>query len=193
MRRLVLPLLAAAALCMPAVAQDATPKIAVLVRERLIEKSAHARKLFSEVELKGKDLQSKLEAKAGEGQTLQQQLQASGLTDEGREKLQRQLRDLQIDYKKMQEDSQNDFEKVKTKVFEQFSKEIAPIIEAMAKEKGLQVVVQYQPGLFAYVDETWALAFSDEVAARYDAKFPDGIPAPAAPAAKPAAKPANKK
>ena len=61
-------------------------------------------------------------------------------------------------------------------------------MEELAKEQKLQLVLTYQPGLVAYADQEWVLAFTDEVGKRYDAKF--ATPGDAAkPAPKPAAKP----
>lgn len=184
MRRFM-PLLFAAALALPMAAQDAAPKVAIIVQERLISQSAHGRKLFSELEILGKSLQDKLAAKNKEGLQKQQQLQSGSIDEAGKEKLGKELRDLEFELKKMQEDSQAEFGKARNKVMDQLNKEVGPVIEGLAKERGLSAVFSYQPGMFAYIDEKWVLDFTDEVAKRYDAKFPDGTPAPAAP--KPAA------
>ena len=192
MRRFA-PVLLTATLCLPALAQDATPKVGVILQQRLIEQSSQGRKLKAELEILAKSLQEKIQAKGNEGQNLQKQLQSGSIDDAGKERLQKQLRDLDFDLKKMQEDSQAEFTKTQNRVLEQLNKEVSPIIEGLAKERGLSAVFNYQPGMFAYIDETWVLGFTDEVAKRYDAKYP-GAPAPAAPAApKPAApKPATK-
>ena len=97
----------------------------------------------------------------------------------------------------MQEDAKADMEKAQAKASGQFNQDVGPVLEEISKDRGLQAVIQYSPGLFAYLDEQAALSFSDEVAKRVDAKFPAdaGFQAPgaqAAPAA-PAAKPAGKK
>jgi len=197
MRRSILTLAALAALTVPAMAQQAATtgqpiidKFAVLVPQRVIEQSGHCRKLFSGLELQRKQWQDKLEAKSVEGQQLQKQLQATGLSDEGKDKLQKQLRDLQYDFNKTQEDAKADMEKAQQKAGAQFNQDVAPTLEEIAKEKGLQAVIQYNPGLFAYLDEGAAISFSDEVAKRVDAKFPAdaGFGATAKPAAKPAGK-----
>src|SRR5690349_13619199 len=104
MRRFM-PFLLAAAVTLPAAAQDASPKIGVIVQERLIQQSAHGRKLFSELEVLGKNLQDKLAAKQNEGANLQKQLQSASIDDAGKEKIQKQLRDLEFEFKKLQEDS----------------------------------------------------------------------------------------
>jgi Skp family chaperone for outer membrane proteins len=179
-------------------AQDmGATRIAMFLPDQIIAKSVRGRKVFSELEVMKKNLEDKLQAKGAEGQKLTAQLQSPSISEEGREKITKELRDLEYAFKKLQEDSQADYAKVQQRVFGQFQQEIGPIVEALAKEQKLQLVMQYQQGLIAYGEETWLTSFSFEVAKRYDAKYESGAaPAPAAkpaaPAAKPAAKPAKK-
>ena len=184
----LLPLAAGCSLA----AQDVAPKIAVFVPEQLIQKSIRGRQVFAELEVTQKNLEEKAKAKRDEGARLQAQLQSPSTSDAGKEQIQKQLRDLDYEYKKLQEDSQGDYQKVQQKVFGQFQSEVGPIVEAVAKEQKLQLVLQYQQGLVAYAEEGWLLIFTNEVAKRYDAKFAStSLAAPAAPAAeKPAPKPA---
>ena len=200
MRRSILALAAASALALPAAAQQATSvidKFAVFVPQRVIEQSGHCRKLFAGLQLQGKQWQDKLQAKGQEIQSKQQQLQASGLSDEGKDTLQKQIRDLQYEGQKMQDDAKADMDKAQQKALEQFNQDVGPVLEGMAKERGLQAVIQYTPGLFAYLDQEAAITFSDEVAKRVDAKFPadagfqGSAPAPKSPAPK-AATPGKK-
>ena len=181
-------------------AQDlGATRVAMFLPDQIIAKSVRGRKVFSELEVMKKNLEDKLQAKGLEGQKLTAQLQSPSISEEGREKITKELRDLEYAFKKLQEDSQADYAKVQQKVFGQFQQEIGPIVEALAKEQKLQLVLQYQQGLIAYGEETWLTSFSFEVAKRYDAKYESGAAAtdkpaakPAAPAAKPAAKPAKK-
>ena len=174
-------------------AQDvATPRMAMFVPDRIIATSVRGRKLFAELEVMKKTLEEKLQAKGLEGQKLQSQLQSPSISEAGRDTITKQLRDLEYEFKKMQEDSQADYAKVQQKVYGQFQTEIAPLVESLAKEQKLQLVLQYQQGMVAFGDETWLLSFSNEIAKRYDAKYESGAPAAAKPADKPAAKPAAK-
>lgn len=160
-----------------------TPRIAVMFPDRIIDRSERARKLFAELEQLQKTLSDKIQAKRTEIQKLTNQLQSPSISEAGRETIQKQLRDLEFDDKKLQEDSQAEFQKTKQKVFTQFQQEIGPIVEKLAKEQNLQLVMTYQPGLMAYADQAWVLNFTDEVGKRYDAQY--GIQ----PAPKPAPKP----
>lgn len=201
----LLPCLAAACILAapmstPLAAQEAQPRIAVLVPERIIEKSARAHKLFSELDSLKKTLQERLNAKGAEIQKLNGQLQSPSISDAGKETIQKQLRDLDFDAKKLQEDSQQEMQRSQQRVIGQFENEIRPLVEALAKEQKVQLVMNAQPGMFFWADEAYMVGFSDEIAKRYDAKFanaplaPAAAPKPAAPA-KPAvpAKPAAPK
>ena len=177
----LLPLLATLTMS----AQEAVaPRLAIFWPDRIVSKSPRAKKLFAELDITGKSLQDQIEAKGLEGQKLQSQLKSPSISDAGKEQLTKQLRDLEYEFKKLQEDSKADFAKVQKKVFGQFQKDIAPIVDAVAKEQKLQVVLQYQQGLIAFADDAWMGAFNDEVARRYEA-MPEGS---ATPAAKPAVK-----
>jgi Skp family chaperone for outer membrane proteins len=165
----------------------------MLVPDRVIDKTARGRKLFSELDGLKKTLGDKIQAKRAEIQKLGSQLQSPSISEAGKENIQKQLRDLEFEDKKLQDDSQAEFQKTQQRVVTQFQQEITPLVEEVAKEQKLQLVLTFQPGMVAYADQTWIVAFSDEVAKRYDAKYePKAAAAPAKPATKPATKPAAK-
>lgn len=188
--RILRALLPLAAVFSLAAQETPIPRIAVFVPDQLVQKSVRGRQVFAELEVTKKNLEEKLKAKAEDGRNLQAQLQSPSISDTGKEQLQKQLRDADYEFKKLQEDSQAEFQKVQQKVFGQFQKEIGPIIEEVAKEQKIQLVLQYQQGMVAYGEESWMLGFTGEVARRYDVKFAGSATTPA-PAAKPAAKPAT--
>ncbi len=170
-------------------AQDTSPRIAMLVPDRIIETTARGHRLFSDLDTLKKTLQDKINAKRAEIQRLTGQLQSPSVSDAGKETIQKQLRDLDFEEKKLQDDSQMEFQRSQQKVVTQFQQELSPLVEELAKEQKLQLVLTYQPGLVAFADQNWILAFTDEVGRRYDAKYPAGAPlTPAAP--KPGAPPA---
>jgi Skp family chaperone for outer membrane proteins len=176
-------------------AQDVVaPRMTIFLPERVIRDSARGRKIFSELEALKKTLEEKLQAKGLEGQKVQAQLQSPSISDAGREQLTKQYRDLEFEFKKMNEDSQADYAKVQQKVFATFQTEIKPIVDGLAKEQKLQLVLQYQQGLVVFAEEPWVLRFTDEVTKRYDAKYEGAASAAAEkPAPKPSGKPAPKK
>ena len=198
--RLIAPSLAAlclsAALSVPAAAQDA-PRFALFSMNQLVRSSKKAGALFSEVEITGKNLEEKLQAKGQELQSLQQQLNSPSIDPEKKESLAKKLRDVEFEAKKMQEDSQAEFQRVQKKVYESITKIAGPIVEQLAKEQKLQVVLSDQAmQIFIWGDQDWLKAFTSEVAKRMDAIEPGAAasPAPKSAAPKPAApKPAAPK
>ncbi|MEI6593574.1 MAG: OmpH family outer membrane protein, partial [Holophagaceae bacterium] len=138
-------------------------------------------------EITGKNLQEKLQAKGQELQTMQQQLNSPSLDPDKKEALAKKFRDIEFEAKKMQEDSQQEYQRVEKKVGEAITKLAAPIVEAMAKEQKLNIVLSDQAlQILSWGDEAWLKGFTTEVAKRLDASEPAAAPA-AAPAAKPAA------
>ena len=129
---------------------------------------------------------------------MQQQLNSPSLDPDKKEALAKKFRDVEFEAKKMQEDSQQEYQRVEKKVGEAITKLAAPIVEQLAKEQKLQVVLSDQAiQIFSWGDEAWLKGFTSEISKRLDASEPAAAAAPAAkpavPAAKPAAKPAPKK
>lgn len=188
MRRALLPLLACASLGLSAQAPE-TPRIAFFSMSQLIETSVKARRIYSELEATKKQLEDRIQAKGAEGQKLQAQLQSSSLSEAGKEQIQKQLRDLEFEYKKLQEDSQAEFGKVSQKVQKALGEVAGPVVRQVAADMKLHVVLTLENSAVAWADEAWIKQFTAEVAKRLDA----GEEKPAAkPAARPAA-PAPKK
>jgi len=203
MKRILTSLLLVLALplaAQEAARQEAPTRFAFFTLGLLVQKSTKAKKVFSELETLQKGLNDALKAKADEGQAVQQQLQGASLSAQGRDDLKKKLRDIEIDYKKLQEDSQDKFTKVQQKVMGEIYQMAGPIISNLAKERKLQVVLSGESAqagqLIQWADEQWIQDFSLEVAKRLDAAPAASKPLapakPAAPAAKPAA-PAVKK
>ncbi len=187
--RLIAPILAAA-LCLPVVAQEQpAPRFAFFSVNQLVRISKKAAAVFSELEATGKGLQSRLQAKGAELQSLQQQIQSPSIDPAKREELQKKYRDLEFDAKKLQEDSQQEYQRVEKKVSDKITLMAKPIVEQLAQEQHLQVIFSDQAvQVFSWADEAWLKSFTEEVAKRLDASDAAAAPAPEKPAAKPAPK-----
>ncbi len=191
MRLLALPLAAlclSATLATPVLAQEA-PRFAFFSINQLVHTSKKAGAIFSELEITGKNLQERLQAKGQDLQTLQQQLNSPSLDPDKKDALAKKFRDAEYEAKKLQEDSQAEYQKVEKRVGEAITKLAAPIVEGLAKEQKLQVVLSDQAvQILSWADQEWMKGFTAEVAKRLDASEP-AVPAtaskPAAP--KPAA------
>jgi Skp family chaperone for outer membrane proteins len=190
--RLLAPSLAAlclsAAVAAPLAAQEA-PRLSFFSINQLVHTSKKAGAIFSELEITGKNLQEKLQAKEQELQTLQQQLNSPSLDPDKKEALAKKFRDAQYEGKKLQEDSQAEYQRVEKRVGEAIAKLSAPIVEQLAKEQKLQMVLSDQAvQILSWADQEWMKSFTAEVAKRLDASetaAPGATPKPAA--AKPAA------
>jgi len=171
-RNFVIPAIVSAVF---ATAQEA-PRFAFFHPGHLVENTAQGRRVFADVQALGKRLGDAIRAKSEELQRLDQQLRSSSISEEGRGRITRELEDGRISLQRMQEDSQAQMQRAEQSAIEQFQKEISPIIEALAKEQNLHCVFQFQGEIIAWVDPTWVLKFTEEVAKRYDAAYPGGTP-----------------
>ena len=117
---------------------DATPRLAMFIPQQVLQSTTRGKKLLSEFQVVEKNWSDKMEAKQKEGQDLQKQLTSASIDDAAKEKINRQLRDLEFDFKKMQEDAQAEVGKAQQKIQVQFNNEITPIVETIAKERKLQ-------------------------------------------------------
>ena len=108
MRRFLLATSLAAVLPMAAQEHPA-PRFAVFIPQQVISQSVRAKKVFADLEVLNKSLSDKLRTKAEELQRMEQQIKSPGLSDEGRAKLEREFQDLQLAFKRVQEDSQKEF------------------------------------------------------------------------------------
>jgi Skp family chaperone for outer membrane proteins len=183
MRRFLTPLIACASLALSAQAPEPT-RVALFSMREFIGNSVKARKVYAELEVLQKQLMDKLQAKQSEGQKLNQQLQSTSISEEGKVQLQKQLRDLEFEFKKLQEDSQADAQKIQQKVMKALNDLADPVVKALATEQKLQLILSAENSPIVWAEEKWASAFTLEVARRLDAA--DGAGAPAA-------KPAEKK
>lgn len=176
----VLMRLLCALLCLTAAitatAQDAQLRIGMLIPDKIIESSNRGHNLFLNLELLRKNTDTKLASVNDEIQKLSNQLQSPSISEVSKELIRKQLRDRDFESKKLQEDSQIELQQTEQAVVTQFQNEITPLVTELAKEQKLQLVLQFHPGLIAYVDPVCIFDFSNEIAKRYDAKYKSDIP-----------------
>jgi len=163
-----------AAACAATAAGQEAPRIAVFVPGYIIEYSAQGKRVFAEAQALGKRLQDSISAKMEELQKMEQQLRSPSISEEGRGRITREYEDGKTALQRMNEDGRAQFQKVEQAAVQQFQGEIGPVIEAVAKEQGIQCVLQPQEGMIAWADPAWIMKFTEEVAKRYDAAYPGG-------------------
>ncbi len=205
-RRLVLSILSAVLLPLSVMAQapaGAAPpapavigpvKVAWLNLEQAIFSTEDGKREFGEVQKFVDRKNAELEAMKKELDTLRNQLQIQGakLTDEARADLEEQIESKDTGLQRFQQDTQKEIDSRRVKTTNLIGRRMLPVIEKLAREKGLSAVVYINPSRDAYVDPS--IIITDEVIKAYNAANPGGVAktpaaAPATPAASPAKKP----
>lgn len=207
MSRLMLRILFAA-ICMPvlgmaqttaqapaaqAPAVIGTAKIAWMNLEQAVLTTDEGKAMVSEVQkfVDAKNVENDNLRK--EMETLRNQLsvQGSKLTDEARSELEDQIEAKDTVLQRFQQDTQKEIENRRTKMTNYLLKRMQPVIEKVAKEKGLSAVLVLNSGRDAFVDS--GLIITEEITKAYNQIYGAGAPKPSAPAAKAPSAPASKK
>jgi Skp family chaperone for outer membrane proteins len=175
---------APAAPATPAPALIGAARVAWLDLEQVILKCEEGKRELAE-------LQQLVDKRTGELRNLQQEaqllsdqlrIQGDKLKPEVREDLQAQIEAKNIELQRFQEDSQKEIENRKGRITSSMARKVIPIVEKLAKEKGLSFVMYLNPSITSWVDP--AIIMTDEVVTAYNAAHPVAA-APAAPAKKP--------
>jgi len=93
--------------------------------------------------------------------------QANLMNDQARAQAERELEKMGRDLEYAKQDAQNEFNEARQKLFNEFGEKMGPMLEAIAKEKGLQIVLRAVPEIMAYTQE--GLDLSDELVKRLNA------------------------
>ncbi len=147
-------------------------KVAWINIEQAIISCDEGKALFSEVQKYVDAQNSKLEGLKKEVDTLQTQLNVQGpkLTDEARADLEEQLQTKSTNLQRFQEDTQKDIDNRRNRVTSVVGRKMLPVIEKIAKEKGLTSVVYLNPSRDAWVDP--GVIITDEVVKAYNKAYP---------------------
>jgi outer membrane protein len=186
----------AGALALPAAAQTAVPKIAVIDVQKLVVESAAGKEAQGRVKKVIDAKQVDSEKLQKELQGLQQRLtdQGPSMTDEKREQLNKEYQEKGISYKRFQDDAQREVQEAQQRELSELEKRVLPVINQVGKEKGYTLIFnKYAPGMLVYADD--AVDITDDVLRRFNTQVtapPAKEPAKAPAAAKPAAPPPPK-
>ncbi len=175
----------------PAAASAIGPaKVAWLALDQAIFSCDEGKREFGEVQkyVDGKNAQLEALKKDLDGLRNQLNVQGPKLTDEARADLEEQIETRDTNLQRFQQDTQKDIDNRRVKVTNMIGRKMLPVIEKIAKEKGLSAVVYLNVQRDAWVDPV--LIITDDVIKAYNLANPvAGAKAPAAP---PAAAPAKK-
>jgi outer membrane protein len=170
------PAPAPAAAAQPPLPFPVGAKMAYINPQRIFQESAEGKAalgrvqaLISKKQTEGQDRQKKLASD-------QQKLQTSGgvMNESARAQLEKDIEKQQVDGQRFQQDAQAEINELQQEVQNDFIKKVSPIIEAVAKEKGLQLVFDLNNAGLAYFDPS--LDLSLDVIKKLDGGKPAATP-----------------
>jgi outer membrane protein len=132
---------------------------------------ARVQTLINKKQTEGQDRQKKLAAD-------QQKLQTSGtvMNDSARAQLEKDIEKQQVEGQRFQQDAQAEINELQQEVQNDFIKKVSPVIEAVAKEKGVQLVFDLNNAGLAYFEP--GLDLSTDVIKKLDASKAGAAPKP---------------
>lgn len=166
----------------------APAKLAWMNLETAILSCDEGQSLFREIQKFVDDKNAELDGMKKEADNLRNQLnvQGSKLTDEARTDLQDQVESKELLLQRFQQDTQKEIENRKTRAANHIGNKMQPLVEKIAKAKGISAVMIFNPSRDAYIDPS--LDITEEVIASYNLSYPASTsktPATGAPAKKP--------
>lgn len=145
------------------------PKIGVINSQEVLEKSAEGKRVIARLQEKDKSNQGALTKIDEEIRQLETRINTQRLTlsEDALYNMSADLQRKQTERKRVAEDASRDFQDMQMKLFNKIQSELIPIIEAMGKEKGIDLVLDLARSGAVYFNP--AIDLTPEVIRRYDA------------------------
>jgi outer membrane protein len=153
-------------------------KIAFINPQRIFQESADGKTALTRVQTLTQKKQTENNARQKALQDNQAKLQASGsvMSDAARGQLEKEIEKQQLDLQRFQQDAQAEITELQNEVQSDFARKVQPLIDQMAKEKGLQMIFNAGDAGFAWVDA--GLDLSPEIIKKLDAAKGGTAPKP---------------
>jgi outer membrane protein len=144
-------------------------KIAFINPQRIFQESTDGKAALTRVQTLTQKKQTENTTRQKTLADNQQKLQASGsvMSDAARGQLEKEIEKQQLDLQRFQQDAQAEIQELQTEVQSDFARKVQPLIDALAKEKGLQLVFNVADAGFAWVDP--GLDLTTEIIKKLDA------------------------
>jgi len=157
-----------AALITPSFSQQSI-KVAVFNSQKIFETSEEGKKTVAQLRDKDQKIRAELAALDKQAQDLETKIntQRLTLTQEAYEQMLGDLDKIRTKRKRAEEDSTNDFQQLRMRLSNRIIAEVMPIIEALAKEREIDVVLDLTVSGVVYFHPQSDI--TDEVIKRYDA------------------------
>ncbi|MFZ2053251.1 MAG: OmpH family outer membrane protein [Candidatus Aminicenantales bacterium] len=145
-----------------------SPKIGVINSQEVLEKSAEGKRVIARLQEKDKSNQAALTKLDEEIRQLETRINTQRLTlsEETLYNMNADMQRKQTERKRVAEDASRDFQDLQMKLFNKIQSELIPIIEAMGKEKGIDLVFDLARSGAVYFNPT--IDMTVEVIRRYD-------------------------
>jgi outer membrane protein len=153
-------------------------KVAFINPQRIFQESADGKSALTRVQTLTLKKQTENTNRQKALQDNQQKLQASGsvMSDAARDQLQKEIEKQQLDLQRFQQDAQAEITELQNEVQNEFARKVQPLIDQMAREKGLHMVFNAGDAGFAWVDA--GLDLSSEIIKKLDAAKGGTAPKP---------------
>lgn len=149
-------------------------KIRVIDIERIAAESQEGKKLFESLKAENDKIMGERAAKEQEIREMQAKLNSEILSQDAKLRLQRDIQRKQTEAQRWLEDVQSEFELKRQEGEAAFQEKLAPIVEAVAQENGIGLIIRATPGLTFVLDDS--LDISGLVVQKLDASAAGASP-----------------
>jgi outer membrane protein len=153
-------------------------KVAFINPQRIFQESSDGKAALTRVQALTQKKQTENTTRQKTLQDNQQKLQTSGsvMSDAARGQLEKEIEKQQLDLQRFQQDAQAEITELQNEVQSEFARKVQPLIDQMAKEKGLHLVFNAGDAGFAWVDP--GLDLSSEIIKKLDTAKSGTAPKP---------------
>jgi len=146
-----------------------SPKLGVINSQDVLERAAEGKKVIARLQDKDKSNQAILTKFDEEIRQLETKINTQRLTlaEEALYNMNADLQKKQTDRKRVAEDAVRDFQDLQVKLFQKVQSELIPIIEALGKEKGIDLILDLVKSGAVYYNPV--IDLTEDVIKRYDA------------------------
>ena len=132
----------------------ATPlvKIAVIDIDRVAQESKPGKELFDKLRVENDQLAAGRQQREQEIRDMQTKVASDVLSQDAQARLQREIERKTTDAQRWLEDAQRDFQEKQQKEEAAFQAKLGPIVEAVAREAGIGLILRATPGLTFVLD-----------------------------------------
>ena len=149
-------------------AQSAEPtRVAVIDIDRVAQESTRGQAMFTELQTMQEEILRGRQQREQELRDLNNRAQSQLLSAEARADLTRDIERKNTDLQRWLEDQQRAFNERQTNGFSALEADLGPVVEEVAREQNIQLILRVTPGLTFIMDP--ALDISAEVITRFNA------------------------